>query len=61
MYTIGSVFSLLSAKDRERLQRASDSAKQVTAGQTEGHAIDEGRSVAPDGMSKSSEISSDGG
>ena len=49
------MFSLLSAKDREKLKRMSDNAKQVAAGQSESHSpkkeID--LHVAPESSAKS--------
>lgn len=51
------MFSLLSAKDREKLKRMSDSAKQVAAGQSESYTpnkeIDLHVHVAPQSSSKS--------
>ena len=52
------MFSLLSAEDREKLKRVSDSAKQVLAGQTSVRAHD-GASPA-ETSSKSDDVSSDG-
>lgn len=54
-YSVGSVFSLLSAKDREKLKRMSDSAKQVAAGQSESHTSNKeiDLHVAPESSAKS--------
>ena len=49
------MFSLLSAKDREKLKRMSDSAKQVVAGQSESHIpkMEIDLHVAPESSAKS--------
>lgn len=49
------MFSLLSAKDREKLKRMSDSVKQVAAGQNEGRTPEKeiNLHVAPDSSAKS--------
>ena len=57
---VGSVFSLLSAEDREKLKRVSDSAKQVAAGQTALHTLAQKESVSHEASSKSSDVSTDG-
>ena len=57
---VGSVFSLLSAEDREKLKRVSDSAKQVAAGQTALHTLTQKESISHETSSKSSDVSTDG-
>lgn len=49
------MFSLLSAKDREKLKRMSDTVKQVAAGQKEGHTPEKEIDLhaAPDSSAKS--------
>ena len=54
-YFIGSVFSLLSAEDREKLKRISDSAKHVAVGQSESRTTEKeiNTHVAPETSTKS--------
>ena len=54
-YSVGSVFSLLSAKDREKLKRVSDTAKQVASGQSNSHTPEKevDLRVAPESSTKS--------
>lgn len=59
-YLVGSVFSLLSAEDREKLKRVSDSAKQVAAEQTALQTRTQKESISHETSSKSSDVLTDG-
>lgn len=57
-FCVGSVFSLLSAEDREKLKRASDNAKEMAAGKTALHG--HGESMSQEASSKADDVSTDG-